>query len=484
MKCPVCKNTIPPHLAVCQYCNFNDLHREFINVQDAKDWESRVVLPYREKWKEGIVGSDTWLNRIYECTVFHDENEKENTARLRLNSVADLDVENPEHICSLFVGEYDGDIDAVLAQQLSRFSSLKKIFFSFKYKGQIFAGSLNYIIRSCPNLSKLDFNGAVDCEILMHLDLSKIEELHVTLRNSFSPESLCAPVLKSLQITGCMMGIKKSEAKKIKRTQYNLSRMPALEHLAIKYCSDFDYRSFSSLPRLKTLRIYDECPIDLLWLGKAYMLETLSVSGKVLSLDGIECQVALQKLDLRHNNINDISQLIYLSRLKHLDLGFNQVANIEVIGKLRHLEYIDLTNNTLVDEAYLRGLEIPITIFTKLDKELHSINEMFNGKVLGTFLGDVCYLMKTWDTKDLNNATPYMRKRILEWREKEYPERAKEIVQMIFQRKYYELCKGRCVSVSVRTAEKQHKKTYINTALLQYPFLQLTRDMQVDLHGS
>lgn len=482
MKCPVCKNTITFQATACQYCGFNHLHGEFINVQDAKDWECRVVLPYREKWKKGVVGSDAWLNRVHECTVFHDEIEKENVARLRLKSAADLSVDNPERIRSLFVGEYEGDIDATLAQQLSKFSGLNSIFFSFQYKGQIIADCLNYIIRSCPNLTKLDFNGAIDCEILADIDLSKIEELHVTLQNSFSLESLNAPVLKTLQITGCMMGIKKSEAKKIKRTQYDLSSMPALEHLAIKYCSDFNYRSFSALPRLKTLRIYDECPIDLLWLSNAYMLETLSVSGKILSLDGIECQVSLQKLDLRHNNISDISQLRYLSRLKHLDLGFNQVANIEVIGQLRHLEYVDLTNNTLIDESYLRGLEIPVIIFTKLDKELHAITEMFNGKMLGTFLGDVYYLMKTWETKDLNNEAPYMRKRIIEWREKEYSERVKEIIQMIFQRKYYELCKGQCVSV--RTVEKQHKETYVNTALLQYPFLQLTRDMQVDMHGS
>lgn len=483
MKCPVCKKAIFTHETMCQHCRFTDLQREFINRQDAQDWERCVVLPYREKWKKGILGADSWLNRIYECSVFHAEIEKEKTTKLRLNANTNLNIENPEGIRSLYVGEFNGDIDETLAQKLSLCCNIEEIFISFRYKGQITSNGINQIIHACPKLKKIDFNGAVDCDLLAHIDLSKIEELHVSLQNSFSPTSICAPVLKSLQITGCMMGIKKKEAKKIKRTQYNLSSMPMLESLSIKYCSDFEYRSLSSLKRLKNLRIYDECPIDLLWLSDEYTLDSLSVYGLVQSIDGIECQTTLQKLDLRHNNITDISKLGYLSRLKHLDLGFNQVINIEILGQLHNLELIDLTNNPLIDESYLRSLKIPSTIFTKLDKELHSIKEMFTGKVLGTFMGDVCNLMKSWETKDLTTESPYMQNRILKWREKDYQEKTKEIVQMIFQKKYYDLCKG-YPHVSVKQLEKQHKEIYINTALQHYPFLQLTRDMQIDMNVS
>lgn len=482
MKCPVCKRTIMMHDISCQHCGFTDLHREFINRQDAQDWELRVVIPYREKWEKGTLASDDWLKRIYECSAFHAEIEKEKATRLTLNADSDLNVDNPESILSLFVKDYNSDIDDVLARQLSKFSNIQKIFFSYEYKGKINFESLNYIIHSYPNLIKLDFNGAIDCEILTRIDLSKIEDLHITLQNGFSPLPLFAPALKSLSITGSFMGVKKREAKKIKRMQYDLSGMPVLEDITVRYCSDFDYRSFSSLTKLQTLMIYDECPIDLLWLSNAYKLETLSVSGKVLSLDGIERQTALQRLDLRHNNISDISKLKSLSGLKHLDLSFNQVANIEVIGQLQHLEYVDLTNNELIDENYLRSFRIPTAIFAKVDKELYAIRQMFAGKVLGTFPGDVCYLMKTWDTKDLNIESPYMRNRILKWREKEYSERVKEIVQMIFQRKFYDICNGRCCNI--RTVEKQHKQTYVDTALQHYPFLQLTQDMQVDMSDS
>lgn len=484
MKCPVCKKTIFNQELPCPYCGFADLYREFVNRQDAQDWETRVVIPYREKWEKGILTSDAWLKRIYECSAFHAEIEKEKATRLTLDADSDLNIDNPERILSLFVKEYNGDIDEILARQLSKFCNIQKIFFSYEYRGKINCESLNYIIRSCPNLIKLDFNGAIDYEILARIDLSKIEDLHITLRNSFSPVLFCAPALKSLKVTGSFMGVKKRETKKIKRMQYDLSGMPALEDITIRYCSDFDYCSFSSLTKLQALRIYDECPIDLLWLSNAYKLETLSVSGKVSSLAGIECQTTLQRLELRHNNISDISKLKSLSELKYLDLGFNQVANIEVIGQLQYLEYIDLTNNELIDESYLRSFRISTAIFTKVDKELHAIRQMFTGKVLGTFPGDVCYLMKVWETKDLNTESPYMQNRILKWREKDYKERTKEIVQMVFQRKYYELCKGHCVSVSIKTVEKQHKQTYVSIALQHYPFLRLTSDIQVDMSGS
>lgn len=484
MRCPVCKRTIMMHDVSCQHCGFTELHREFINRQDAQDWEVRVVVPYREKWERGILGSDTWLNRIHECSAFHAEIEKEKTTKLTLNTEADLNVDNPDSFRSLFIGEYNGDIDDLLAHRLSKFCNIEKIFVSFKYNGQIHSDSINQIIYSCPNLVKIDFNGAVDYEVLTHIDLSKIEDLHITLQSGFAP--LYAPALKSLKVTGAFMGVKKREARKIKRMQYDLSGMPALEDFTIRYCSDFDYSSLSALPKLKSLSVYDESPIpiNLLWVSNKYHLETLSVYGKVHSLAGIECQPNLQTLNLRHNNVSDISKLGYLTKLKYLDLGFNEITNIDVLENLHQLEYVDLTNNSLVDEAYLRGLEIPTTIFTKLDKELQAIKEMFSGKVLGTFPGDVCYLMKTWETKDLKTESPYMQNRILKWREKDYQERIKEIVQMIFQRKYYDLCRGHCLSASVKTVEKQHKQTYVNTALQHYPFLQLTRDIQADMSGS
>ena len=185
MKCPVCKNTILNNESTCQHCGFADLHREFINRQDAQDWELHVVVPYREKWKKGILSADAWLNKIHECSTFHAEIEKEKTTKLTLNTEADLDVDSPTSFRSLFIGEYNGNIDNVLAQRLSKFCNIEKIFISFKYKGHIHSDAINQIIHSCPNLVEIDFNGAVDCELLNYIDLSKIENLHVTLKNSF-----------------------------------------------------------------------------------------------------------------------------------------------------------------------------------------------------------------------------------------------------------------------------------------------------------
>lgn len=49
MKCPVCKTNIGDNLTVCPNCKFSDLHRFFINSEDAANWMDEIVIPYRRK---------------------------------------------------------------------------------------------------------------------------------------------------------------------------------------------------------------------------------------------------------------------------------------------------------------------------------------------------------------------------------------------------------------------------------------------------
>lgn len=50
MKCPVCKTEIQEYHTVCPVCNFFGLHRDFINVEDAVEWERTVLTYYRALW--------------------------------------------------------------------------------------------------------------------------------------------------------------------------------------------------------------------------------------------------------------------------------------------------------------------------------------------------------------------------------------------------------------------------------------------------
>ena len=52
IKCPVCKTELPSSASKCSCCDFGDLHREFINAEDAATWFENVVVPHRIKWEQ------------------------------------------------------------------------------------------------------------------------------------------------------------------------------------------------------------------------------------------------------------------------------------------------------------------------------------------------------------------------------------------------------------------------------------------------
>ena len=50
VKCPVCKTDILSTSNVCSTCGFTEIHKEFINSDDAITWFDTTVIPYRQKW--------------------------------------------------------------------------------------------------------------------------------------------------------------------------------------------------------------------------------------------------------------------------------------------------------------------------------------------------------------------------------------------------------------------------------------------------
>lgn len=71
MKCPVCKSYIEDSAKVCKICGFNDIHHEFITMEDAKAWESTV-----EAYKKTIQRSnesDLFIPRFYDYSLSQDE---------------------------------------------------------------------------------------------------------------------------------------------------------------------------------------------------------------------------------------------------------------------------------------------------------------------------------------------------------------------------------------------------------------------------
>ena len=456
MKCPVCKNTIINNVPLCQHCGFTDLHREFINRQDVQDWEENVVYPYRDKWLHGVLNAEEWLERIYNFQKLRKDFERDRVHRLSPANLSELLIDSPEQIYSLTIASYDGELDNELVKRIKHFHNLKKLRISFQYRGIVTAEGVNAITHACPNLTELSITHTCDCDMLSKLDLSNIETLWFSCEE-FTPVLINAPVLKELTIDAAEIEDRKKTSKDFMRSYVDFSGMPSLETFVSYRCYHLDYSSLSSLPRLKHIRITDQFITGLSWVSKMYQLEELAVWGKVVSLSGIECQPNLKKLQLQYNTLKNV---------------------IELAG-LHHLEYLDLYRNDIADENYIRQLNIPTTIITKQDKELHEIEDGFVSVYGLGFLEEVNRWMLHWDKQDERTVAPYLKRKLQRWKNLTYSEKAKEAVQTAFSVLYVRLCEGNYQGISNPT--NQHKCTYVKSGLKYYPFLELTYDMKADI---
>ncbi len=61
-KCWVCKNEISISDEKCPVCGFNELHKAFINKEDAENWMKTVVEPWRKQWKRTLIKKYTFTS--------------------------------------------------------------------------------------------------------------------------------------------------------------------------------------------------------------------------------------------------------------------------------------------------------------------------------------------------------------------------------------------------------------------------------------
>lgn len=82
----------------------------------------------------------------------------------------------------------------------------------------------------------------------------------------------------------------------------------------------------------------------------------VNTSDNIKSLEGLEYFINLEKLNLRGNNIADITPLMNLEKLRELDLSCNFIRNIEPLNNLQNLEKLDVSWNGLSDVSFLEKL--------------------------------------------------------------------------------------------------------------------------------
>lgn len=100
------------------------------------------------------------------------------------------------------------------------------------------------------------------------------------------------------------------------------------------------------------LWVLDPTPTDMLG------LTFLSIgSGDIANLAGLECAVNLQRLEITHNRLSDISPLAGLDNLQTLILNNNRIGDISDLSGLTKLRYLDLHDNQgLSDISAVSGL--------------------------------------------------------------------------------------------------------------------------------
>jgi internalin A len=87
-------------------------------------------------------------------------------------------------------------------------------------------------------------------------------------------------------------------------------------------------------------------------------ISTITGNGKqIKSLAGLEKCVALAALDLKNNEIEDLSPIKDLKNLQTLTLAKNKIADLKPLEGLIALQYLDLADNQIADLAPLAKLE-------------------------------------------------------------------------------------------------------------------------------
>ncbi|WP_438838186.1 pneumococcal-type histidine triad protein [Streptococcus pluranimalium] len=135
-----------------------------------------------------------------------------------------------------------------------------------------------------------------------------------------------------------------------------LAELTEMEELDVSGNSLMDLSFVKNMPNLKKLYAEGSYLETLSGIDGSHNLEVLGLSNnEITSIAGIEKQDHLTSVDLTLNHISDISYLSGRSQLKSLKLGYNQLENVN-LSNLPKLEELQLKNNNLSDLSSLSNV--------------------------------------------------------------------------------------------------------------------------------
>ena len=166
-----------------------------------------------------------------------------------------------------------------------------------------------------------------------------------------------APIEDKLLLKVINKNIDKNRADDQRVTKEEMAK---LTELSI-FLGDDGKPKFSQTEFLNGGNISDEDePTDSI-LGKPRSLKGTSdfkfaVSRGIKSIKGLEYAVNLEKLKLNENEIQDISPLAGLKKLKYIEIQRNRIVDVTPLSGLTELVYLKLYNNLIEDVTPLAGL--------------------------------------------------------------------------------------------------------------------------------
>ena len=156
--------------------------------------------------------------------------------------------------------------------------------------------------------------------------------------------------------------------------------------------------------------------------------------------------------------------------LRRVDLRGNNISDISPLEKLEHLEYLNLERNPLVSEGGLRNKGIRTLLLNPQDKSTDGIDRVING-----FSQQVHRWIKNEDTRDLSQLPEWQRNAVLKNRQKPYEERLMAKIQAAFEQEFQRI---NPFDLWVDDLSVDLRAEYIRRASEKYPFIKVTPDMQ------
>jgi hypothetical protein len=117
------------------------------------------------------------------------------------------------------------------------------------------------------------------------------------------------------------------------------------------------------------LWIWDPTPTDMLSLTELVCIQDLQERDKgISSLDGLEYATNLLLLNLRANQITDISPLSGLTNLRSLNLSQNEISDLSPLSSLTGLDYVNIHENRISDLSPLSTLDNVTTLICRFNE--------------------------------------------------------------------------------------------------------------------